>query len=315
MQWRHEIRGAASGIAVVTAFLLALVSVNLDIPGQALLQSLRFHLVALMLVLVVVLLVTRAFKRSVLFTLVLLVSVAEGGYFVYRMQAARAVAAEAPRAPFIRVLSFNILNSNYENGAAITEFIKGSGADIVMVMESSPLFDHLSDLATVYPAREGCGEAQTCDLMLLSKTPLTDAQMHDLGPTWRNRLITAKTVVDGKPFTAVAAHMVKPYFDWASVGEAHTLLRILGNIEGPLVLSGDFNAAPWSDNIEWLVRDGRLVTAGTYPATWPVALGPLGVPIDNMFTRDGLFIDSIRSLDDSMGSNHRGLIAELSIAQ
>ena len=44
--------------------------------------------------------------------------------------------------------------------------------------------------------------------MLLSKTPLADAQMHDMGPTWRNRLITARTTVDGKSFTAVAAHMV-----------------------------------------------------------------------------------------------------------
>jgi endonuclease/exonuclease/phosphatase (EEP) superfamily protein YafD len=315
VQWRYEIRGAASGLAVVTAFLLALVSVNLDIPGQALLQSLRFHLAALMLVLVVALVVTRGFRRSILFALVLLVSVAEGGYFIYRMHEARGVAAEAPRTPFIRVLSFNILNSNYENGPAIAGFIKGSGADIVMVMEASPLFDHLADLATVYPAREGCDEAQTCDLMLLSKTPLTDAEMHDLGPTWRNRLITAHTVVDGEPFTAVAAHMVKPYFDWAAVGEAHTLLRVLAKIQGPMVLSGDFNAAPWSDNIEWLVRDGKLITAGNYPATWPVALGPLGVPIDNMFTRDGLFIDSLKSLDDTMGSNHRGLIAELSIAQ
>lgn len=315
MQWRYEIRGAASGLAVITAFLLGLVSVSLAIPGQALLQSLRFHLVALMLGLIVVLLVTRGFKRAVLFVLVALVSVAEGGFFIYRMQEARAVAAEAVRAPLIKVLSFNILNSNYENGAAIARFIKDSGADIVMVMESSPLFEHLADLATVYPARAGCDEARTCDLMLLSKTPLADAQMHDMGPTWRNRLITARTTVDGKSFTAVAAHMVKPYFDWAAVGEAHTLLRVLGRIEGPLVLSGDFNAAPWSDNIEWLVRDGRLVTAASYPATWPVVLGPLGVPIDNMFTRDGMFIESLRALDDSMGSNHRGLIADVSIAQ
>lgn len=314
MQWRYEIRGAASGLAVITALLLVLVSVNLAVPGQALLQSLRFHLAAAMAVLVVVLLVTRGFRRATLFLLVALVSVGEGGYFIYRMQEARAAAVEAPRAPFIKVLSFNILNSNHENGAAITDFIKGSGADVVMVMESAPLFDHLADLATVYPSRAGCDEARSCDLMLLSRTPLIGAEMHDLGPTWRNRLITAKATVDGKTFTAVAAHMVKPYFDWAAVGEAHTLLRVLARLDGPLVLAGDLNAAPWSDNIEWLVRDGRLITAAGYPATWPVALGPLGVPIDNMFTRDGLFIDSLKALDDAMGSNHRGLIAELSIA-
>lgn len=314
MQWRFEIRGAATSLALVTAFLLVLVSINFDIPGQALLQSLRFHLAALMLVLIVVILATLAWRRSILFLLVLLVSLGEGGYFIYRMQAARDAAADPDRVPFIRVLSFNILNSNYENGPAIAKFIEGSGANIVMVMESSPLFDHLGEIAAVYPFRVGCDAAQTCDLMLLSKTPLTDVALHDMGPTWRNRLITAKTTVNGHTFNAVAAHMVKPYFDSAAEGEARFLRNTLEQLEGPLVVSGDFNAAPWSDNIERLVREGKLITAASYPATWPVPFGPVGVPIDNMFTRSGLFIEHLEALDNAMGSNHRGLIADLSIS-
>lgn len=314
MQWRDEIRGAVSGLAALTAVLLVLVSLNLDLPGQALLQTLRFHLAALMLALAVVLLLTRAFRRALVFLLIALGSAAEGGFSIYQMQQARSVAAEAPRTPFIKVLSINILNTNFENAAAIAERIKSSGADIVVVMESLPLFEHLADLATVYPARAGCSEAKTCDLMLLSRTPLSNVEIQDLGPTWRNRLISATTTVSGKSFTAVAAHMVKPYFDLAAVEEAHTLLRVLNAIDGPLVLTGDFNAAPWSDNIEWLVSEARLVTGPTYPATWPVPFGPLGVPIDNMFTRGGLFIDELRALDDPLGSNHRGLIASLSLA-
>lgn len=53
----------------------------------------------------------------------------------------------------------------------------------------------------------------------------------------------------------------------------------------------------------------------SYPATWPVRLGPFGVPIDNMWTRGPLFIASIQALDDAMGSNHRGILAELSLAE
>ena len=43
---RSEIRGAVSGLALVAAFLLAAVSIDFDIPGQALLQTLRFHIAA-----------------------------------------------------------------------------------------------------------------------------------------------------------------------------------------------------------------------------------------------------------------------------
>lgn len=314
MHIRSEIKGAISILAVIASFMLAAVSIDFDIPGQALLQSLRFHLAGALLVGVVALALVGSWRRSVIFVLVAAVSLAEGGWFVYRLQSLRAEAAAAPHAPFMRLLSYNILNSNYENGPAIAAYINASGADVVYVMESSPLFEHRAALATVYPYRFGCDEVQTCDLMVLSRTPLEGAQFHDLGTTWRNRLITAKTTIAGTTINVVAAHMVKPYFDSASVMEARTLRRIIDAIEGPMVLAGDFNAAPWSDNIEWLARNSRLVSGPWYPATWPVPLGPMGVPIDNAFTRDGLFIDKLEAMADSIGSNHRGLVAEISRA-
>lgn len=314
MQLRSEIKGAVSGLAVIGAILLAAVSIDFDIPGQALLQSLRFHLAAALLLGILVLLAVGSWRRFLLFALVAGISLAEGGWFVYRLQALRAAAAEAPRTPFMRVLSFNILNSNRENGPAIADYLIGSGADVVYILEGAPLYGQLERLAAVYPHRLGCASARNCDLIMLSRTPLARGQIRDLGPTWQNRLVTAETRIDGTTVTLVAAHMVKPYFDYAAVSEARNLGRVLESIEGPLVLAGDFNAAPWSDNIERLVRHARLVSGPLYPATWPVALGPLGVPIDNMFTRGGLFIETLDALPDAMGSNHRGLVAAISRA-
>jgi endonuclease/exonuclease/phosphatase (EEP) superfamily protein YafD len=314
MNLRSEMKGAISGLAVIGSFVLAAVSIDFDIPGQALLQTLRFHLGGAMLLGALMLLVLGTWPRALLFALVAAISLGEGGWFVYRLQALRAEAAEAPRTPFMRMLSYNILNGNTENGAAIADYIEGSGADVAFVLEAAPVFPHLAELAAVYPHRFGCDAERSCDLMVLSKTPLVDAQFHDLGRTWSNRLITAETTIDGRTINLVAAHMVKPYFDYASIIEARNLRRVLDGIEGPLVLAGDFNAAPWSDNIEFMVRNSRLVSGPWYPATWPVALGPLGVPIDNMFTRDGLFIETLEAMPDSIGSNHRGLIADISLA-
>lgn len=313
MRWRSEISGAATCLGGLVAGLLVLVSVDLGLPGQSLLQSLRFHIAAAMLVAVLALLLTRAWWRSAAFMLVMLASLGEGGLLILRYQEARAAAVEGAR-PLFSLLSFNVLTEN-PRPSELADFISGSGADVVYVMEGRPLFAHLQQLRASYPHIAGCVTGETCGLLILSKTPLEAVEQGDMGWIWRNRLLTARTEIDGQSVTLVAAHMVKPYFDDAAEGEAYVLRQRLSRIEGPLVLAGDFNSAPWSNNLKRLIERGNLLTAPTYPATWPVRLGPLGVPIDNVFTRSGLVIETLRALDDAMGSNHRGLWAEISLAQ
>ena len=109
-------------------------------------------------------------------------------------------------------------------------------------------------------------------------------------------------------------HLVKPYFDDFADEELERLAEILGGMTGPMVLAGDFNAAAWSNSVDNLAWRSNLMPGPSYPATWPVPLGPLGVPIDNIFTRAPLSIARVRSLDDALGSNHRGLMAEIRFA-
>lgn len=313
MRWRSEISGAATCLGGLIAGLLVLVSFDFGLPGQSLLQSLRFHIAASMLLAVLGLLASRAWWRGAALTAVMLASLFEGGMVVLRYQDARASAAANSR-PLFSLLSFNVLSENRQP-EQLADFIAGSGADVVLVMEGRPLFAHLEQLHQSYPHVAGCVSGETCGLLILSKTPLEAAEQGDMGWIWRNRLLTARTEIAGQVITLVAAHMVKPYFDDAAEGEAYVLRQRLAQIEGPLLLAGDFNAAPWSNNLKRLIERGNLLTAPSYPATWPVRLGPLGVPIDNVFTRSGLVITSLRAMDDAMGSNHRGLWAKISISQ
>lgn len=310
MSVARELRGAFTALALIAVLLLVACSINLGLPGQPLLQSLRFHIAALMLVVMAGIALCGGRRRLYLFGSVLILSVAHTAFIVIGQHAARGDLVSQPATAAFRLLSFNVLDKNVAGAPAIAEYILGSGADVVVTFESNPLFAQLQRLATGYPYRFGCDDAQNCDALILSKTPLTDAHVLTLGELWVKRSARAVVTVDGQAVTVVATHLIKPYFDGSAEREVNGLIKLLSSLPGPVVVAGDFNAAPWSDNVARLVSEAGLLPAPTHPPTWPVELGPLAVPIDNVFSRAPLLITSIQSTPP-LGSNHRGLMTEL----
>jgi endonuclease/exonuclease/phosphatase (EEP) superfamily protein YafD len=311
----RELRGAITALALVISGVLVAVSVNLGVPGQALLQSIRFHIAAALLAVVVVMLFTGAWRRALLFLVIFGLSAGEGAAIVFEQQQRREIIGAATAKPLFRMLSFNTLQSNLDSGRKITDYILASGADVVLLLEAGPVKPFIDELAQTYPSRAGCEDrVNRCETILFSKTPLADVQIRSMSPVWSNRLITATTVIGGQTINLVGAHLVKPYFDDFAEGEVYVLRQAIQALKGPLVLAGDFNAAGWSDNIDRLAKAETLIPGPLYPATWPVRAGLLGVPIDNMWTRSPLLIDAISAMPDALGSNHRGLIAEISLA-
>lgn len=306
-----EMRGAITALALVACLVMLAASFDVGVPGQALLQSLRFHIAAVVVVLSVLLLGTGAWWRGVLFLAAAGWSAGQGILIVQMQQDVRAQIASLPNKSLLKLLSFNVLNTN-TNGTGVADYILNSGADVVMLMEASPLEGERDRLIASYPYRAAC--ETWCELMILSKTPLTEVRVASLGPVWRNRLTTAVTVIDGNAINLVLAHMVKPYFDNMAASETYVLAQALQRLEGPILLAGDFNSAAWSENIARLARWRDLAPGPSYPATWPVGLGGLGVPIDNVFTKAPLVITSVEATEDSLGSNHRGLVAQVALA-
>lgn len=309
-----ELRGAATALALVTTAVLTVIGLRLDLPGAELLQSLRFHIGVVLLGLVLVFLASRSWWRALVFALVAFASIGQGGAVIYSQQAERGFPGAAEAKPLLKLVSFNTLQGNVANGQRIADFLIDSGADLVMVLEAGPIAAQASRLRATYPYEAGCLEGGNCDTVLLSKTPLDNIVVRSLSRVWRNRLIVAKTTIDGQPINVVVAHMVKPYFDEFAIEESYQIWSTIKGLEGPVLLAGDFNAAAWSPNIDWIRREADLVPPPFYPATWPIRLGPLGVPIDNVWTRAPLIVTRIEAMSDSMGSNHRGLISEIAIA-
>lgn len=310
-----ELRGLLTGLALVGIALLIGIDGPQIVPGQEIFQSLRFHIAAALLGLVVLLLVSRAWWRGVLMLVIVGASLGQGGLTIYRQQQGRQVYDGQTAATTMRLLSFNVLSSN-ERGAEIVDYMFEAAPDVVFTMESNAVVPQLDRIATVYPHRLGCSpDGQDCDTMLFSKTPFTDSRVLQFGIFDRWRLVIGKTVIGVVEVTLVATHLTKPYFDEAADVELWQLRRVLQNVSGPVILGGDFNATAWSKPVARFAADAGLVPPPFYPATWPVKLGALGVPIDNLFTRDGARIDAIGAMPDALSSNHRGLLASISLYQ
>lgn len=213
--------------------------------------------------------------------------------------------------PEVRVLFFNVLNENTANAERIAQSARDSGADVLAFAESGALAAVLPQLRAEYPHEAVC-EAR-CDTKVLSRFPIAPIE-GDAKPNWGGRLATVTvTPASGAPFTLIVAHKLKPWFASMVEQQDAQLRARVNDIAGPLVVVGDFNAAPWSAPSRELI-DATGLRAPRLPVpTWPVEAGRFGVPIDNIFVRGGARLTDLQPFGDDLGSNHRGLLAEVAI--
>ncbi|PDS29393.1 endonuclease/exonuclease/phosphatase family protein [Rhizobium phaseoli] len=219
-------------------------------------------------------------------------------------------------APLFRLMSFNIAIDNWKNSTALADMVIASNADVVNLLEAKPLTFHLQRLFKAYPYHIGCDNGKdSCDTLVLSKRPFVMRQVASIGSLRKDRLVVSSVDFGGQAINIVSAHLSKPYYDDYQMGELDDLGKALGTISGPLVLSGDFNSSAIAPSIQSLLRDQKLQTLAPEPATWPIAAGAFGIAIDHIFARAPLRLISLKRLDDNLGSNHSGLIAEFVLDQ
>lgn len=304
----YELRGLLTGAAVLAAVALWLASVDLNLPAQDVLHSLRFHLGAATLMLPLALFLAGARWRAAIMTLLIVASLWHGLSIIQAQQSLRQDAND--NGSSFSILSFNVL-ANGEQGQNVADYMIAVAPEIAVIMETPGIERALERLKRVYPYRIGCDHSETCDLAVFSKNPITTAKLYPFGPLQRERLIVATVNISGRDVTVLALHLSKPYFDGASEAELWQASSVLKTIEGPVLVAGDFNDAPWSTSIERFVRRNGLIPGPSYPATWPVRLGSFGIPIDIILTRGGMQIEDIAATPENFGSNHFGLLARV----
>ncbi|MEE2951051.1 MAG: endonuclease/exonuclease/phosphatase family protein [Pseudomonadota bacterium] len=196
--------------------------------------------------------------------------------------------------------------------------IRESGADIVTLEEVTPRWSQsLAAIADLYPHRFDCGLARPVGgMVILSRRPFAD----DLSICVPDDGFAARRIAldEGRRLTIGAEHLKWPWphDHWYQIA---ALEPVLARLAGPLVIGGDFNAAPWSAAVSRYAKasDTRPV-AGIGPTFLPSALPSwlkrfAGLSIDNVLVSEGVSVSEAKTLP-ATGSDHLPVLIRLFIA-
>lgn len=282
-----------------------------DTPLRHLDQG-RMHFAAGFFSCAMVFLVLKAYLRAaVSFVIATVLSVS----LVYFASAAFAPVT-ADGVPDFSLISFNVLGEN-PRGADLAEFLIEEAPDVAVILEAPALHDHLDQMWAAFPFNAGCGPGDRCDMAVFSRHRLSGVEVLPFY-SLPGRLIVATLELETGPVTLIAAHLTKPYYgDWHD-RQLERLAELLGRIEGPLVLAGDFNSQPFVRAFRRvLLERSGLRLASRMQQTWP-ALGLsgsryAGFAIDHVLVRGEVSPVSVELIEDPIGSNHRGFLSHFDL--
>jgi len=221
---------------------------------------------------------------------------------------------DAPAEGTLRILSFNLFANN-ENFGEVINYIRQEDADIVFLHEASRPWEVAIEAAEFeYEVTRSRSEELIFGTLVLSRPgdPVTSYGF-TTGGARAVEVIHGGVAVLGihplAPTTSERSALRNAQIDFA--GEWSREQR------GPNVVTGDFNATPWSYPFRRLLADTDLVSSqkgfgisATFPADGNFLLR---VPIDHLLhTPDLVVVD--RRLGPRLGSDHFPLVVDLAEA-
>lgn len=217
--------------------------------------------------------------------------------------------------PVLRVVTFNRLHDNDRTELA-AEVITSASPDIVIMQEVKGTPNALMQrLADDYPHQLRCADDRVGGTAVLSRLPLA---RDDATLCFDTSFLSAVTVRAGEREVTFASYHGDWPWPWGQHDRIRDLAPALESLPHPLVIGGDFNAAPWSEGVLEVARaSGTRVAPGLRP-TWltprlPQALRqPLGLPLDHLLVSEGVRIAGARRLPHA-GSDHLPLLFEITL--
>lgn len=219
----------------------------------------------------------------------------------------------------LSALSLNVsfYSRNYDEVLTLIQRIRPDVIGLVEVNtrwmeELAPIEDDYRH-KVVFARRRGSGVA------LLSRLPLSDAEVRPFAGTGRHYAVGAIDVDDVSVVLAVA-HGASPLGGGTSAavrnGQLETLAAMRHEFsDREALIMGDLNTSPWSLAFQRLLRvTGLRDAAGGfgYRPTWPAQRPWIGIPIDHHVVSSGLVVKGFCVVGPT-GSDHLAVYSELGV--
>jgi len=197
----------------------------------------------------------------------------------------------------------------------VQAFLGKTRADVVVLEEIRWNHeDFLQQMLRTYPYQVG-----KHGLVILSKHPIVEKGRLDRPnePYLRSLIVHwARLDVDGQDVDVVGVHLARPFHPNQQRTDFENLTWFLRTRTGPVIVAGDFNAAPWTQKFHGLTAATGLKRLNTFAPTWPVRwrnlpLLPL-LPIDNILISPELAMIDL-TVAGRLESDHLPVIADLAL--
>lgn len=218
--------------------------------------------------------------------------------------------------PTLRLMVYNIYHLNDDLDAVVAT-VRRYDPDVVFLMEySDAVQGRIEGAFTDYPHRLIRTSRLTMGLALFSRLPIEAAEVLRAEET-RIPVFEVRLLADDKSFTFVGGHPWPPQLQWGALhrSQMEAITRVAAAAEPPLLVAGDFNAAPWSHTVRELAErsEVRLVrrqldlTKTFYP------FPGFGLPLDHVLVSDTWQVLALE-YGPPGGSDHAPLIVDLRLA-
>lgn len=199
----------------------------------------------------------------------------------------------------IRIYQKNLRLGRVQPDELVADIV-ASGADFVTLQEVKGGGEAVLDrLAATHPVQLACSYRGVGQVAVASRWPASEELCVE-----RKGLVGLRVATPDGPVWLVSVHLPWPW-PFAQARRVRTLLPELAALDGPVILGGDFNMAPWSWAVAALAEATGTDRGLPVRATFDL-LGWIGLPIDHVLTPAGWRARA--QTRPKLGSDHRGLL-------
>ncbi|MFP7571492.1 endonuclease/exonuclease/phosphatase family protein [Marivita sp. S2033] len=199
----------------------------------------------------------------------------------------------------VTIYQKNLLYQNDQTDALAAD-IRDAGPDLVALQElTSRNAALVKDLRADYPHQASCALTDWARVAILSRWPV-EGELCVEG----QGLVGIQVVSPEGTFWAFSLHGFWPW-PHGQAGQLQRILPLLGGLEDPVVIAGDFNMVPWSHALRHTGQVTGTTRAGPLFPTFRKMGVPL--PIDHVYAPGG----GRATPRGLLGSDHAGVLAEI----